>query len=365
MIYSSLKAAWHTESIERMRKDQPVIPRQVQIILSDLCNHDCGWCAYRSSVGFSSGGFGEDTGRGFTMNPNRKIPTEKAAEILMDMVSVGVPAVQFTGGGEPTVHPDHLDLFTYAQDLGLKTSMVSNGSQLKKGWEMVLPRMEWIRISLDAGSPGTYAKVRRVNENQFDKTLKHIEMLAEEIKRQETQCVLGVSYIVTNENWKELILAAMYAKEAGARYIRYGACYTTQGMDYYEKRDMIPAIHRSIELAQRNYADEGFDVIDMFVTRAEDLEAKAPDFKRCGYQQLNAYVAGNLKVYRCCTTSYTPHGEIGDLNARTFKEWLLDPETTKKYVEFDARTCQSCPFSEKNRVINYMLDPAPTHVEFV
>jgi len=362
-VYSAVKAAWHQASLDAMREGRVVIPRQVQLILSDLCNHDCSFCAYRISEGFSSEQFGEDTGKGFTMNPNRRIPTEKALEIVSDLVSVGVPAVQFTGGGEPTVHPDHLAIFAAALDAGLEVALVSNGSNLKTGWRDVLPRMAWVRISLDAGSAATYSCIRRVPQTSFARTLRNLESLTSAIRAQATDCLLGCSYIVTNENWTEISEAAHLAKEAGSKYLRIAACYTTRGADYYELP--LERYHEQIAQAVSRYADPSFDVIDMFASRARDLLAAAPDFTRCGYQQLNVYIAGNLRVYRCCTTSYTPHGEVGDLRERTFKDWLHSRETLKLYESFDARTCRSCPFGEKNRVINYMLDPNPRHVHFV
>jgi MoaA/NifB/PqqE/SkfB family radical SAM enzyme len=335
----------------------------VQLILSDLCNHDCVFCAYRISEGFSSEQFGEDTGKGFTMNPNRRISTAKALEIVQDLAAVGVPAVQFTGGGEPTVHPDHLSIFRSALDQGLEVALVSNGSKLASGWQEVLPRMSWIRISIDAGSAATYSVVRRVPKTAFGKTLKNLETLAREIKWQQSNCALGCSFIVTNENYQEIVEAAQIVKEAGAKHLRIAACYTTKGTEYY--RLPLERYQEEIARAQACHQDPTFEVVNMFASRAEDLLAQSPDFSRCGYQQLNVYIAGNLRIYRCCTTSYTPHGEVGDLRARSFKDWLLSADSLRLYQEFDAHTCRSCPFAEKNRVINYMLDDRPTHINFV
>ena len=82
------------------------------------------------SAGLSTELFGAVQSGGFTHNPNRKIKTEKALEIIDDCAAIGVKAIQFTGGGEPTVHPDHLELFLYAQELGIKTALVTNGVKL-------------------------------------------------------------------------------------------------------------------------------------------------------------------------------------------------------------------------------------------
>ena len=96
--YDFGKAAWHLDRLQQLKHDQRVEPVHVQLIISDLCNQNCHFCAYRMDGGFSTQNFGEDTGKGFTMNPNRMIPKEKAFEILDDAHSIGVKAVQFTGG---------------------------------------------------------------------------------------------------------------------------------------------------------------------------------------------------------------------------------------------------------------------------
>ena len=125
-IYSQDKVLWHTDRIDAFRKGDTPKPIHVQLILSDLCNQDCHFCAYRMSAGFSTELFGTAK----THNPNRKIPTSKAYEILEDCKELGVKAIQFTGGGEPTVHPAHGLLFQCAQDLGMATALVTNGIKM-------------------------------------------------------------------------------------------------------------------------------------------------------------------------------------------------------------------------------------------
>src|SRR5688500_4652854 len=129
--YSVLKAAWHADRITTMREGGQSVPVNLQLILSDLCNHDCWWCAYRASNGLSSAGFaGPDKNGKLSHNPNRMIPTAKAAEIITDARELGVKSITFTGGGEPTVHPDHLSLFGMALELGIDCSLNTNGNLL-------------------------------------------------------------------------------------------------------------------------------------------------------------------------------------------------------------------------------------------
>ena len=168
--YSTLKAAWHLDRIERLRAGLSIAPVELQLILSDLCNHNCGFCAYRASNGLSSQRFVEDGNR----NPNRMITKEKAIEILDDALELGVKSVIFTGGGEPSVHPHHMEIYRHALDLGLECSLNTNGVRFVKGWEEVLPRFTYVRFSIDAGNAQEYARIRDCPETHYEKALGNI-----------------------------------------------------------------------------------------------------------------------------------------------------------------------------------------------
>jgi len=315
-------------------------------------------CSYRMSNGLSSEQFAGPNGE---RNPNRRIPTEKAMEILNDCASLGVKSVQLTGGGEPTAHPDHLAIFEYAQTLGLETALVTNGIIFRPGWENVLPKMKWVRVSIDAGTPEEYARVRRVKPEFYATAIGHIAMLAAEIKKQGTDCLLGVGYVITRENWADVYEGVRILRETGAANVRLSAMFSTEGASYYDGiyDDIKAEIVRVKTLETPEFA-----VIDLFGDRIADLVQHAPDYDFCGYQQLNCYVGGNLKVYRCCTTAYTLHGEVGDLTNQTFAEWFYSSEKKWKYQSFNARSCSVCQFGGKNKTILYMVGQ-PQHVNFV
>lgn len=356
--YSSLKAAWHLDKIEALRLGRQVVPAQVQLILSDLCNQDCHFCAYRMSGGFSSEQFAGVDGE---KNPNRMIPTVKAKEILDDCASLGVGAVQFTGGGEPTVHPDHLAIFEHAQYLGLDTALVTNGVLFRPGWERALRKMSWVRVSIDASNAEEYSKVRRVKPEFYERALANVTALAEEIAAYGSSCVLGVGYVITRENWTHLVDGVSRLRDTGAHNVRLSAMFSTQGADYYAGigKDI------SIEIDKvKKLATDRFDVVDLYGDRIRDLVQHAPDYDLCGYQQFNTYIGGNLRVYRCCTTSYTKHGEVGDLSGQRLSSWFYSQQKHDAYANFNARSCETCQFNNQNRVINFLTGD-PVHVNFV
>jgi len=361
--YTDLKAGWHSGRIESLKAGEQIVPPHIQLIICDLCNQDCHFCSYRSEAGFSSEQYGEKQPDGsILMNP-RFMSYEKATEILRDAARLGVRAVQFTGGGEPTVHPRHLELFRYAINLGLECALVSNGVIARDGILDTLPQFAWVRISLDAGSGPTYAATRRTPESNFVKALANTRELTARIAAEKSACVVGIGYVVTTHNFGEIVEGCRLAKETGASYIRLSAVFSREFVGPY--LGIYARIKNSIDEARTMHESDTFKIVDLFGDRISDLDQHAPDYKTCGYQQFNMYIGADLKVYRCCTTSYTKHGEVGDLSQQSFQRWFLSDQKHAAYAGFDARSCQVCQFNDKNRTINYLTEKAPMHVNFV
>lgn len=344
--FSPLKAAWHIRRIQDLREEKDIVPTKVQLILSDLCDHDCHFCTHRMSGGFAAENFADASGN---RNPNRRIPTAKALEILDDCAALGVEAIEFTGGGEPTIHPDCMAIIAHAQGLGLKTGLVTNGGHLKP--HPAIEALTWLRISLDAGTQGTHQRMRRTSA--WPRVMSGLAY-ASTLKGP----YVGVGFVVTRENWGELALGAQRVKALGIPYLRISAMFSEGGAGYYDGLlDLIDAQRaevRAMECAT-------FKVVDYFGNRVADLEAGAPDYPFCAHQQFVLYVGGDQKVYTCCTNAYTVRGEIGDLSGQRFSEWIK----SHRRFDFDARGCHTCQFHATNTTVNYLLEKSPAHVEFV
>ncbi len=324
------------------------------MIISDLCNQNCNFCSYRIPEGFSSANFVEELADGkINVNPNRQIPKEKCFEILDDCAAMGVKAIQFTGGGEPTAHKDHVEIFNYAHELGLETALVSNGVILRD-----LPTyagMTWVRISLDAGTEETYESTRQ------SKAWKGVIRNLMELSTIQDHTVVGVGFVVTKYNCHEIHAACEIVKDVGISNIRLSAIFSEDRVNHFTSQDLT-IISDQIKKAKLLESDK-FSVIDNFHLRTKDLMDGAPDYGLCGYQRFTTYIGGDQKIYRCCTTSYTDHGEIGDLKDKSFRYWF-EHEALGQYGGFDPKTCHTCQFNNQNKAIENLIT-VPPHGNFV
>jgi MoaA/NifB/PqqE/SkfB family radical SAM enzyme len=343
-IYSQAKPLYHIDRVDALRQGVTPAPVHVQLILSDLCNQDCSFCAYRISSGLSTELFKTPE----THNPNRRMDTQKAFEIITDCAEIGVRAIQFTGGGEPTVHKDWYKLILYAQKLGLETALVTNGVRMANIDALV--SLAWLRVSIDAGSARMYSSVRRVSE-------KHWLAAWDNLKRAVLVCqgTVGVGYVVTPDNFHGIAACAERARDSGADNIRIGAVFSKEGLGFYDKVEM-KWILKEIDKAKALQTDK-FEVIDLFGRRFGDLEGGSPEHPFCGYQYFTTYIGADLNVYRCCNTAYTTPGLLGNLKDVRFADFMPD-------YTLDARNCQFCQFQGQNEAINAALQ-TPTHPDFV
>ena len=54
--------------------------------------------------------------------------------IVEDCKKMNIKSIEFTGGGEPTVHPDHVEIFNKVHELGIDAGLITNGALFRKGF---------------------------------------------------------------------------------------------------------------------------------------------------------------------------------------------------------------------------------------
>lgn len=371
--YSPLKALRYLDVLQAVRAGKPARPVHVQVILSDLCNQACDFCAYRDPDYASSQRFFEIKPTGAALrkdvnhpernyNPARLIQWPKVLEILDDCQALGVEALQFTGGGEPTVHAQWTDAIYEARYRNLKVALVTNGVNVGKSQRGLdaARECEWLRVSIDAATAETYASVRNVPPSHFDAAWRTVRALGSTPGQRP---LVGVGFVVTPGNWQEIEAAARMARDAGADNIRIGAQFSSRDAE------LFAGFHdQAAELAQRAelLTTRDFQVFNRFGQKMDDLRSKRPDYDVCGYQSFTTYIGADLNVYRCCVTAYNDAGLLGSLESQRFADLWMSQARADDMAAFSAKSCERCQFNTQNRILDYALRPGSlAHSEFV
>jgi len=350
--YSYNKALLHMDRLLELRDGKLPAPIHTHLIISDLCNQNCSFCAYRID-GYTEF-FAIRNGSGkLVRNPNRMINYDTVIRILEELKSAGVKAVQFTGGGEPTLHPDCAEFINRAHQLKLDTALVTNGWKLNKEIRSAILGSTWIRISLDCASPESYHQMRRAPERAFHEVLENIRALVDARDKSGSDLTIGIGYVVNKDNWQEIIPGVKLARSLGVDNIRLSAVFQPENAAYF-----VGFHYQAAALCKEaEWLSTGeFKVINNFSDRMGELVQGHPEYSRCPHQHFVPYIGADLNLYCCCVLAYTRRGLIGSLKDQSFSE-LWWGEKRKDYLEaFDARECPRCQFNDKNRNMNKLIE---------
>jgi GTP 3',8-cyclase len=200
----SKKIFYHPEKILDYKNGKRPFPVTVEIDLTNNCNHKCSFCFYADKIG-----------RGNMPT----LDTKKIKKTITEMKEMGTKGISFTGGGEPLLHPDFLEIQEHAKSTGLDLGLITNGSAInKKKVRSLCENFTWVRISMAGGDNMSYQKVQGVD--QFQKVLDNLKLLYDEKKLINSKLNIGVRILVTTENINSLLNFADTIKNIEINYLQ-------------------------------------------------------------------------------------------------------------------------------------------------
>ena len=97
--------------------------------------------------------------------PRGHLGREDSLAVVEQLAAAGFRKINFAGG-EPALCPWLPDLIRRASELGLTTSIVTNGSRTTEGWlESVHGYLDWAAVSIDSVDPGRLLRTGRATRN--------------------------------------------------------------------------------------------------------------------------------------------------------------------------------------------------------
>ena len=348
--YSPYKIVHHLDKISQLKDGKQTNPLQVQIVPSNICNQSCHFCAYRMKDYLSNEQF----------NDKDFLSYQKIIQTLNRMIGMNVNAVQYTGGGEPLVHPKIKDIFRHTLKNNIQLALVSNGQALDEQLCQMLSQSRWVRISVDSGSKQLYGFLRRTKRQIFDKVIKNIKNLIKYNKRS----IIGVGFVVQRQNYKDIYKAAQIFKDVGVNNFRISAAFTPMGYQYFKDFEKQA---KQLSTKAQQLSDDKFTVFNLFNDRVKDNFQGIQNYDFCGIKQLLAYVGADYNVYTCCTLAYNKKGLIGSIKDKSFQDlWYSQQKKDKFNSHNPSKHCNfPCMYKNKNDFINYCTKKDAKHINFI
>lgn len=347
--YSQLKVFHHHDRLDMIDRGERCAPVYIRIKPTNHCNHNCYYCTYAS---------GNSVNRG-SVDRHDQIPWPKMQEIIRDMSAMGVRAVTFSGGGEPLTYPYIRETAAMVREAGIDHSLISNGQLLRGETARAFAQAKWVRISFDSPDGDLYCKMRGLKREAFDIVCENIREFSR-IKSRE--CVLGINYVVGNENYTLVYEAAKLVKSLGADNIKFSAL-TGAEEDRRDSRAVIGALNE----AKRDFEDERFKIISNYENELTEEFLSERQFDYCYTKELVTVIAADQKIYLCHQRAYDPNAVLGDISGRPFREVWYAPETVARARALRPRCdCKNpCVYEERNKLLESYFSKDRGHINFI
>lgn len=352
LLIDGHKLHFHPDRVARWQSGEEVFPIYVEIGPSGACNHRCSFCAF-DYLGYQK----------------RFIDRDLLISALEDMARHGVKSAMFAGEGEPLLHPDILEFLRRGRSAGLDLSMASNAVLLtSERAEPVLENLCWIRVSLNAGTPATYAAIHGCGEGDFERVLGNLTAAAGIKRRRNLTCTLGVQALLLPENRHEMIPLGKRLREAGVDYFTIKPYIPHPQSGHRLEITFPPAELSALEAALKSLETSDFTV----AFRSHGMNKLVqPDrgYRHCLGLPFFAKIISSGEVFSCGPHAGKSEFCYGNLHDAAFSRlWTSDHARAIRHRMRDTTTVDSCMrncrLDEINRYLWALSHPGP-HVNFI
>jgi cyclic pyranopterin phosphate synthase len=354
--FQSQKLLFHRTRIDAMLRGELVFPVSVEIDLSNVCNHDCPFCS-----------FGTKASQGYRYQNWVTFPYPRITTLLDELKACGVESVTFTGGGEPLMHKQALQVFRHATEIGLQWGLVTNGALLVGE---VVPTIAdgatFVRISLDAGSDETHQQTHGVKHAQYSTILRNMGNLR--LATRGRAMTIGASFCVMDRNLKEIYKAAKDVRDAGANYLEVRPTFPTEwrGDGWAQALSDAEAAKTETDHARMHLNSPTFSVIGM-TERFDNAAAEKPvkAYSTCRIGPLTTVIGADGRLWHCCIQRGQSFFELGTVLDKPFAEVWEGIHQKRDASKIDVNRCPRCRYDGYNEILEHAVLADGMHRSFV
>ena len=336
--------------------DKNPAPVLVEIDPSNTCNHGCHFCI--------SSYIHLPESKNLETYDKTVMPRDILLGACKDFVDMGVRAINWTGGGEPTINKHLKEAIAYiGENSDIKMGIFTNGTLLDRWdlFETMVDNMTWVRFSIDAGTPETYNSIRRAKGNQgWDKMVSNLNTLIKVNKDKGKKIGIGVGFVITPDTCHEVVDFAKFFADVDVDYCQYKPEIVNREREDGVQRDLEfwnknvePQLQAAKEILGQKFQINGYKLSDLI----EDRSLFGRRYKKCMGSQVQPCVGADGNVYVCTNHRGYKQYSYGSLHEKSFKEVWEDVQERQRIMhQIDNVECfknctQLCKPHESNKAV--------------
>lgn len=355
LLYTKMKVFHFKDKVDSLPESAGKIlaPLQVRIKPTNVCAHNCWYCAYRA----------ENLQLGKDMVQSSFIPKEKMLEIIADLDEMGVNSVTFSGGGDPFHYPYLLEALKKLSATRIKFATLTHGARLDGETAEIFARFgTWLRVSMDGWDDESYSAYRRVPKGEFSKVLNNMK----KFKELKGKCYLGVSLVVDKKNSGHIYeLIEKLCAYSKVDSVKVSACIVSnkgsENNAYHQP--LFKEVKGQLAKAIKDFSGKGIEIYDAYHLLDEKF---SKEYSWCPYLQIVPVIGADSHVYACHDKAYNlQEGCLGSIKDVRFKDFWFSDKSRFFRIKPDRHCNHHCMVNANNKMILEYLNADKGHLEFV
>tara|TARA_Y100000310_G_C20700345_1_gene829136 strand:+ start:6218 stop:7396 length:1179 start_codon:yes stop_codon:yes gene_type:complete len=345
--------------VEKFLKTGISSPILVEVDPSNTCNHACGFCI--------SSYIHLPESKGLETYDKSIMPREQLLTLSEDLIKIKTKAINWTGGGEPTVNPSLKEAVQLVSKSPVKMGMFTNGTMLDKFdlFETLADNMSWVRLSIDAGTEESYNNIRRVKPAyDWNKMVSNMKELIRVRNKSGSKMDIGVGFVLTPDNYTEIIEFAKFFNEFDIAYCQFKPEIVNKEREGGKQRtlEFFNNLKPYFTEAESILGDK-FQVNDYKVTDLkEDRNFFGRTYKKCLGSQVSPCVGADGNVYVCTNHRGYKQYSYGSIYDKSFIDIWNDISVRNNIMkvieeEEEFSNCTAlCKPHESNKILYSMYE---------
>ncbi len=300
--------------------DQDIPPQRVMISPTDKCNLSCPICWRLQDAKKMR----------LDMAKKKDMSLKKLKDILDDLKNLGVGEVDFTGGGEPLVRKDILDIIKAIKKRGMTGSFTTNATFIDKelASEIVAAGHDDICVSLDSPLESINDRIR--GKWAFKRTMLGLRNLSEARKKQNSNLpVLRIGTVLTSLNYSSLDRLIQIAEQFGVVAINLSVLLEWESNKPFwipnnKQKEALEHIERFGKMAESKRIYTNYRSILEYGLGRHDPP------KICFAPYTMAFINADGDVMVCCTLAAKYSNLLGNVHKTPFS-MLWKGETMQRF----------------------------------
>lgn len=308
-----------------LRKKAFVGPYLAVIGGSYSCNYKCVFCEWYSPL--------RQKINKELLNPNYHLEMDTYNRLVKELSQLGTKNI-LIDYLEPFMDPQLIEKISITKQNNMGCFIITNGSLItkEKAERLIELKLDYLNISINAGSAETYPKIHLTETAQtFEKiksTIAYIEKLKKE--KQTPFPHTRLSMVVCNRNYHDIPKLVELCRETGVKRVHLKKLISPTKQFAQELElsgEQQTEMQGYLETAKKTAEKYG---VSMDVEWEQLPDSTEMPSLPCYYGWLFCLIDGNGDVHPCCFQDRGPGSTMGNINKETFSQiWF-----SEKYQAF-------------------------------